>query len=114
MSASGAAAYLSGERLRRGVQRRKVFDKVFVLVGLIVMLACLAVLAILFIDLIRDGAPRFNLDFFTNFASRKAERGMGRHFADHARDRHVRGTGRRRSGDLPRRIRAEELVHGGH
>jgi len=74
MSASGAAAYLSGERLRRGVQRRKVFDKVFVLVGLIVMLACLAVLAILFIDLVRDGASRFGWDFFTNFASRKAER----------------------------------------
>jgi phosphate transport system permease protein len=74
MSASGAAAYLSGERLRRGVQRRKVLDKVFVLVGLIVMLACLAVLAILFIDLVRDGASRFGWDFFTNFASRKAER----------------------------------------
>jgi phosphate transport system permease protein len=74
MSASGAAAYLTGERLRRGVQRRKVFDKVFVLIGLIVMLACLAILAILFIDLVRDGAPRFHLDFFTNFASRHAER----------------------------------------
>ena len=74
MSASSAAAYLTGERLRRGVQRRKVLDKVFVLIGLIVMLSCLAILAILFIDLIRDGAPRFNLDFFTNFASRKAER----------------------------------------
>ena len=74
MSAGGAAAYLTGERLRRGVQRRKVFDKVFVLVGLIVMLACLAILAILFIDLVRDGAARFGWDFFTNFASRKAER----------------------------------------
>ena len=74
MSASGAAAYLTGERLRRGVQRRKVFDKVFVLVGLIVMFACLAILAILFIDLVRDGAARFSLDFFTNFASRHAER----------------------------------------
>jgi phosphate transport system permease protein len=74
MSASGAAAYLTGEALRRGLTRRKVFDQVFVLVGLIVMIACLAVLAILFIDLVRDGAPRFNLDFLTNFASRRAER----------------------------------------
>jgi phosphate transport system permease protein len=74
MSAGGAAAYLSGEALRRGLSRRKVFDKVFVLVGLIVMIACLAVLAILFIDLVRDGADRFNLDFLTNFASRRAER----------------------------------------
>ena len=74
MSASSAAAYLTGERLRRGVQRRKVLDKVFVLIGLIVMLSCLAILAILFIDLVRDGAPRFGWDFFTNFASRRAER----------------------------------------
>jgi phosphate transport system permease protein len=74
MSASGAAAYLSSEALRRGLSRRKILDQVFVLVGLIVMIACLAVLAILFIDLVRDGAPRFGWEFFTNFASRRAER----------------------------------------
>jgi phosphate transport system permease protein len=74
MSASGAAAYLSSEALRRGLSRRKILDQVFVLVGLIVMSACLAVLAILFIDLVRDGAPRFGWEFFTNFASRRAER----------------------------------------
>ena len=44
------------------------------IVGLVVMLICLAVLAILFVDLIRDGAPRFGWDFFTNFPSRRAER----------------------------------------
>jgi phosphate transport system permease protein len=74
MSASGAAAYLSSEALRRGLVRRKVLDQVFVIVGLIVMLACLAVLAVLFIDLVRDGADRFSWEFFTNFASRRAER----------------------------------------
>lgn len=74
MSAGGAAAYLTSEALRRGLSRRKVLDQVFVLVGLVVMIACLAVLAILFIDLVRDGADRFNLDFLTNFASRRAER----------------------------------------
>lgn len=74
MSAGGAAAYLTSEALRRGLSRRKVLDQVFVIVGLVVMLMCLAVLAILFIDLVRDGAPRFSWDFFTSFASRKAER----------------------------------------
>jgi phosphate transport system permease protein len=74
MSSGGAAAYLTSEALRRGLSRRKVLDQVFVLAGLIVMIACLAVLAILFIDLVRDGADRFNLDFLTNFASRRAER----------------------------------------
>jgi phosphate transport system permease protein len=46
----------------------------FVVVGLVVMLLCLAILAVLFIDLVRDGSSRFGLDFFTNFASRRAER----------------------------------------
>ncbi len=38
------------------------------------MIACLAILAILFLDLVRDGASRFGWDFFTSFPSRKAER----------------------------------------
>ncbi|WP_414703811.1 phosphate ABC transporter permease PstA [Povalibacter sp.] len=62
------------EAVRAGLTRRKMLDKIFVIVGLIVMLACLAVLAVLFIDLVRDGSPRFSVDFFTNFASRNAER----------------------------------------
>jgi phosphate transport system permease protein len=71
---STAAAVLSTEAMRSGLSRRKLLDKVFVLVGLIVMIACLAVLAILFIDLVKDGAERFSWDFFTSFASRRAER----------------------------------------
>jgi phosphate transport system permease protein len=71
---SASAAHMQAEALRRGLSRRKVLDQVFVLVGLIVMIACLAILAILFIDLVRDGSERFTWDFFTNFASRKAER----------------------------------------
>lgn len=70
---ASTATFRDMEAVRAGLTRRKLFDKVFVIVGLIVMLACLAVLAVLFIDLVRDGAPRFHLDFFTNFASRKAE-----------------------------------------
>jgi len=71
---SGAAAYLDPKAMRAGLTRRKLFDRIFVLVGLIVMLACLAILAVLFIDLVRDGAERFTWDFFTNFASRRAPR----------------------------------------
>jgi phosphate transport system permease protein len=74
MSSSSLAAYMSADALRRGLSRRKTLDKVFVIVGLSVMLACLMILAILFIDLVRDGAPRFGWDFFTNFASRRPER----------------------------------------
>ena len=60
--------------MRKGLSRRKMLDQLFVIVGLVVMLACLAILAVLFIDLIRDGSSRFGWDFFTNFASRRAER----------------------------------------
>ena len=73
MSAN-AAPYRNVDVLRKDLSRRKLFDQLFVIVGLVVMLACLTVLAVLFIDLVRDGAPRFGWDFFTNFASRKAER----------------------------------------
>ena len=69
-----SAAYLDPKALRVGLSRRKLMDRIFVLLGLIVMLACLAILAVLFIDLVRDGSERFTWDFFTNFASRRAER----------------------------------------
>jgi len=71
---SSAAAVLSDEALRRGLSRRKLMDQIFVLVGLIVMIACLAILAVLFIDLVKDGAARFGWDFFMSFPSRHAER----------------------------------------
>jgi phosphate transport system permease protein len=74
MGANAIASYLSPEAIRRGLSRRKVFDQIFVLLGLILMLACLGVLAVLFIDLVMDGASRFGWDFFTNFPSRRAER----------------------------------------
>jgi phosphate transport system permease protein len=69
-----AVAQLTLEELRASLGWRKQADKLFVILGLLVMLACLGVLAILFLDLVRDGASRFGWDFFTSFPSRKAER----------------------------------------
>jgi phosphate transport system permease protein len=74
MSANAIASYLSPDATRRSLSRRKLLDQIFVIVGLSVMLACLAVLAILFINLVTTGAERLGWDFFTNFASRRAER----------------------------------------
>ncbi|HEY4369964.1 MAG TPA: phosphate ABC transporter permease PstA [Steroidobacteraceae bacterium] len=73
MNAVDAAPYRNFDLMRDGLTRRKTLDRVFVIVGLVVMLVCLAILAVLFIDLVRDGAPRFGWKFFTNFASRHAE-----------------------------------------
>ena len=61
-------------RAMTAVNRRKAFDQVFVLVGLLVMFAALLVLAILFVDLVQKGAPRLDLDFLTQFPSRKPAR----------------------------------------
>ncbi len=68
------AGEMSLEQIRRGLSRRKQLDKVFVVLGLAVLFACLGVLAILFFDLVRSGSSRFGWDFFTSFPSRKAER----------------------------------------
>jgi phosphate transport system permease protein len=62
------------ERVYAGVQRRKRLDRLFVLLGMVILLAALATLAILFVDLVRTGAERFGWDFLTSFPSRKPER----------------------------------------
>lgn len=67
-------AYLNPEVIRTGLSRRKMLDQAFVLIGLILMFACLGILAVLFLDLVIDGSQRFGWDFFTNFPSRRAER----------------------------------------
>jgi phosphate transport system permease protein len=68
------AAVMTLEEMRRGLAWRKNLDKLFVLLGLLILFACLGLLAILFFDLVRDGASRFGWDFLTQFPSRKAER----------------------------------------
>ncbi|MGE0581006.1 MAG: phosphate ABC transporter permease PstA [Steroidobacteraceae bacterium] len=55
------------------IGRRKLLDRLFVLFGLLVLIAALAVLLALFLDLVRQGAPRLNLEFVTSYASRKPE-----------------------------------------
>jgi phosphate transport system permease protein len=61
-------------RRRAEVSRRKLLDKLFVIVGLVILFAALAVLVVLFADLLRQGAPRLNLEFLSQFPSRKPER----------------------------------------
>jgi phosphate transport system permease protein len=68
-----AATTLTLEQIRQGLSWRKQLDKVFIAIGMALLFGCLAILAILFFDLVRDGASRFGWDFFTSFPSRKAE-----------------------------------------
>jgi phosphate transport system permease protein len=57
--------------LRAAVGRRKLLDRLFVVLGLLMMVAALAVLLALFLDLVRQGAPRLDWDFLTSYASRR-------------------------------------------
>jgi phosphate transport system permease protein len=68
-----ATAQLTLEEIRKGLSWRKQLDKLFIAIGLALLFGCLAILAILFFDLVRDGSSRFGWDFFTSFPSRKAE-----------------------------------------
>ncbi len=68
-----ATAHLTLEEIRRGLSWRKQLDKLFIAIGMALLFGCLAILAILFFDLVRDGSSRFGWDFFTSFPSRKAE-----------------------------------------
>jgi phosphate transport system permease protein len=71
---SAATADAAVRQIRADVNRRKLFDQLFVIVGLLIMFSALLVLVVLFLDLVHDGAPRLNWDFLTQFPSRKAER----------------------------------------
>jgi len=69
-----AVANLVSAQTQHVLRSAKLMDKVFVIAGLCILFASLLTLAILFFDLVRDGAPRFGWDFLSNFPSRKAER----------------------------------------
>lgn len=60
------------EFMRVGLARRKRYDKFFWVIGLTVMLVCLLILMVLFVDLVKNGWPRLTMEFFTSFPSRRA------------------------------------------
>jgi phosphate transport system permease protein len=58
-------------QLRALIAQHKRWDAVFAVAGLLSMLAGVAVLLLLFIDMAIDGLPRLGWDFFTSFPSRR-------------------------------------------
>lgn len=61
------------QAVREMIKRHKRNDKLFAVVGLLALMIGLLTLLILFVDLILDGYPRFNLEFLTSYPSRHAE-----------------------------------------
>ena len=68
------ATHVVNAALEQSVRRRKLFDKLFVLMGMAILFASLLTLALLFLKLVHDGSDRFGWSFFTNFPSRNALR----------------------------------------
>jgi phosphate transport system permease protein len=58
--------------VRAMIKRHKLNDTIFAIIGLIALMVGLVALLTLFVDLVMDGYQRFNLDFFSNFPSRRA------------------------------------------
>jgi phosphate transport system permease protein len=62
------------QSIREMIRRHKRNDTLFAVVGLLALMIGLLTLLALFVDLILDGYPRFNLDFLSNYPSRHPER----------------------------------------
>ncbi len=60
--------------VRAMIKRHKRNDFLFAIIGLIALMIGLLTLCTLFIDLVMDGYPRFNMEFFSEFPSRRAGR----------------------------------------
>ena len=60
--------------MRALIAKHKRFDSLFAILGIFVIASLTVTLLILFIDLVIDGYPRFSIDFFGNFPSRRAAR----------------------------------------
>lgn len=62
----------SVENIRELIGRHKRWDAIFAIVGLLCLMVGILTLLSLFIQLFVQGMPRFELDFFTSFPSRRA------------------------------------------
>lgn len=58
--------------VRAMIRRHKLNDYIFSIIGLLALMIGLITLLTLFVDLVMDGYPRFNLQFFSDYPSRRA------------------------------------------
>ena len=75
MAQQGKAKSLKDlNEIRSLIKKHKKNDFLFAATGMFVIASFTITLIILFLDLIIDGYPKFNLDFFSNYPSRRAAR----------------------------------------
>jgi phosphate transport system permease protein len=74
LQASGASASATAlEGVRAMIRRHKRWDMLFGAVGLVAMMIGILTLVALLVDMAVVGVPRLNLEFFSNFPSRRAQ-----------------------------------------
>lgn len=61
------------QELRALIASHKRWDIIFGIVGLLALMVGVLTFAVLFIEMVINGAPRLSWDFFTNFPSRKPD-----------------------------------------
>jgi phosphate transport system permease protein len=61
------------DAIRAMIRRHKRNDLIFAAIGLLALMLGLITLLTLFVDLLSDGYPRFNLEFLSEFPSRRAK-----------------------------------------
>ncbi|MBN8509107.1 MAG: phosphate ABC transporter permease PstA [Burkholderiales bacterium] len=69
---SAAAAATKTDAIRALIRKHKRWDRLFALLGLLAMMVGVLTLVALFTEMVIDGLPRLNADFFTSFPSRRA------------------------------------------
>jgi phosphate transport system permease protein len=60
------------DETRRIIANHKAWDGAFGILGMIALIGALLVFAMLFGEMLKNGAPNLSYDFFTSFASRRA------------------------------------------
>ena len=63
---------LTTEQIRAVIARGKLRDNIFKALGIFCLAFAFLVIVALIADMAMKGSERFNLDFFMNFASRRA------------------------------------------
>jgi phosphate transport system permease protein len=71
-SVAAAPLAVRTEQMRALIRVHKRFDSLFALLGLLAMMVGILTLVALFTEMVVDGLPRLNPDFFLSFASRRA------------------------------------------
>ncbi|MCK6420332.1 MAG: phosphate ABC transporter permease PstA [Aquabacterium sp.] len=65
-------AVARAKEIRELIRAHKRWDTIFAMLGLLAMMVGILTLVALFTEMVVDGLPRLNAEFFTNFPSRRA------------------------------------------